>query len=79
MTTTDVVRRIRAEYLEMPGLKLSRAQAQRLWGLDEHLCAEILELLADAKFLRRTSDGFYARLFDGAINSSRDDREQRTL
>jgi hypothetical protein len=65
----DLVHRIRAEYLEMPGLKLTRAQARRLWGLDEHLCTEILDRLADAKFLRRTNDGTYARLCDGALGA----------
>jgi hypothetical protein len=33
-----VVFRIRAEYAEMPGLKLTAAQAQRLWGLDRQSC-----------------------------------------
>jgi hypothetical protein len=28
------LRRIRGEYLEMPGLCLTLAQAQRLWGLE---------------------------------------------
>ena len=30
-----LVHRVRGEFLEMPGLRLTRAQAQRLWGLDE--------------------------------------------
>jgi hypothetical protein len=67
--TDDLVHRIRSEYLEMPGLKLTRSQAKRLWGLDEHLCNEILDLLANARFLRRTNDGTYARLFDGALGT----------
>jgi len=65
----DLARRIRAEYLEMPGLRLTRLQAQRLWDLDEHRCAEVLDFLADTKFLRRTPDGAYARVFDGPIGA----------
>ena len=32
---SELLGRIRGEYLEMPGLKLTLAQAQRLWGLDQ--------------------------------------------
>jgi hypothetical protein len=68
MTTTlathdvDVWReRIRAEYLEMPGLHLTIRQAQRLWGLDELTCATVLAALEHEKFLHRTSEETYAR------------------
>jgi hypothetical protein len=57
--------RIRSEYLEMPGLRLRRDQAKRLWGLEEGICAELLEQLIDEKFLCCKADGSYARLFDG--------------
>ena len=53
--------RIRGEYLEMPGLKLTLAQARRLWQLGEE-CLELLGMLVDAKFLCRKSDGRYARV-----------------
>jgi hypothetical protein len=53
--------RIRAEYLEMPGLHLTVRQAQRLWGLDELTCALVLAALEHEKFLRRTSAETYAR------------------
>lgn len=46
--------RIRNEYLEMPGLRLTRPQAQRLWGLDEETCWQVLELLVESTFLFRT-------------------------
>jgi hypothetical protein len=59
--------RIRGEYLEMPGLRLTRQQAQRLWGLDQHTCGRLLDVLVEAKFLRRTADGLYARLTEGAV------------
>ena len=53
--------RIRAEYLEMPGLHLTKRQAQRLWGLDESTCAAVLVALEKEKFLRRTRGETYAR------------------
>jgi hypothetical protein len=57
----DIVRRVQAEYLEMPGLRLSSAQAQRLWGLDRPTCEQLLFELTDAHFLVRTSDGSFVR------------------
>jgi len=67
ITTDDMLCRIRSEYLEMPGLRLTRRQAQRLWGLDEHTCAQLLDSLTEAEFLHRKDDGTYARLTDGAV------------
>jgi hypothetical protein len=57
----DVLRRIQGEYLEMPGLRLTEAQAQRLWGLDRDMCAALLAALVEAKFLLQTRDGAYIR------------------
>ena len=59
--------RIRGEYLEMPGLRLTRPQAQRLWGLDEQTCIELLDRLVDLKFLVVGADGNYMRLTEGTI------------
>jgi hypothetical protein len=58
-TTADWIHLVRSEYLEIPGLQLTRKEVQRLWGLDTLRCEAILEALIDAKFLRRTSDGAY--------------------
>jgi len=55
---TDLVRLIRAEYDEMPGLCLTRAQAQRLWLLEPDLCDNILRAMVDTGYLRLTSGGF---------------------
>jgi len=57
----DVLRRAQGEYIEMPGLKLTTAQAQRLWGLDRAACDALLGALVDAKFLFRTRDGAFVR------------------
>ena len=78
VNTDYMLRRIRSEYLEMPGLRLTRRQAQRLWGLDESTCAQLVDSLTETKFLRRTEatlrtrtdGGMYARLTDGAIAAS---------
>lgn len=56
------LRRIRSEYLEMPGLKLTAAQAQRLWGFDPDQCEVLLAKLMEMGFLRRTRDGAYVRV-----------------
>jgi hypothetical protein len=45
----------------MPGLRLTLAQAQRLWGLDRTACDALLGALVDAKFLFRTRDGAFVR------------------
>jgi hypothetical protein len=60
------VRRIFSEYLEMPGLRLTSAQARRLWGLDADACANALRVLVESGFLRRTDAGQYVRLTDGS-------------
>ena len=57
----DVLRRVQGEYIEMPGLRLTIAQAQRLWGLDRQVCDALLGALVEAKFLLRTRDGAFVR------------------
>jgi hypothetical protein len=57
----DLLRRIQGEYIEMPGLRLTIAQAQRLWGLDRAECDAVVGALVDAKFLIRNRDGTFAR------------------
>ena len=58
----DVLRRIRGEYVEMPGLRLTVAQAQRIFGLDRATCESVLEALAEERFLRRARDGTFVRV-----------------
>jgi hypothetical protein len=60
-STTEAVCRIRAEYLEMPGLKLTPRQAQRLMGLDSESCVRSLASLVSVGFLVRTRDGAFVR------------------
>ena len=62
----EALRRIKGEFVEMPGLRLTAPQAQRLWGLDAEFCEAILGALVDAKFLLRTGDGVFVRVDSGA-------------
>src|SRR4051812_43942154 len=52
-------RRIRAEFLEMPGLCLTIEQAQRLWSVEPHTCEALLRSLVESRFLRRTDRGLF--------------------
>lgn len=56
-----MLQRIQGDYLEMPGLRLTAPQAQRLWGLDQEMCTALLGALVEAKFLARASDGSFVR------------------
>ena len=65
MPIDEVLQRIQGEFVEMPGLRLTTAQAQRLWGLERDVCDALLGALVDAKFLAQTRDGAFVRV-DGA-------------
>ena len=56
---TDWLRLVQAEYQEMSGMNLTKPQVQRLWGLDEVTCDEVLGTLEAERFLKRTQrDGY---------------------
>jgi hypothetical protein len=57
----DLVGLIRAEYQEMPGLCLTRAQMQRLWLLESAACDTVLRTLVNAGYLRITPSGYVRR------------------
>lgn len=52
------LRRAQAEFREMPGLKLTEAQAARLLSFDSALCSAVLSTLVDQRFLIRNRDRF---------------------
>jgi Fic family protein len=56
-TPEETVRRVQAEFLEMPGLKLTVPQAQRLWGVDRPTCEAVISQLTESRFLQRTREG----------------------
>jgi hypothetical protein len=55
------VNRVRAEYLEMPGLALTRWQMRRFWLLDASLCDAVVDALVASGFLDRRPNNTYAR------------------
>jgi hypothetical protein len=57
----EALARIQSEYAELPKLRLTRAQVERLWHLERGVCEALLAALVDARFLSRTPDGAYVR------------------
>lgn len=57
--TDSLVARMRAEYHEMPGLSLTRAQACRLWSLDAATCQKALDHLVSSGVLTTSGQGCY--------------------
>ena len=56
--THDLNSMVRAEYLDMPGLCLTVAQAARLWNVGRDECLQTLESLTKAGFLCRSKDQY---------------------
>jgi hypothetical protein len=57
----DWVRIVRGEFLDEPGLNLTRRQVQRLWGLDSTTCDVLLRTLVASKFLTMGKGEQYRR------------------
>jgi len=55
MRFASLVDRVRFEFMEMPGLELTLAQAGRLWNMGADDCRYVMEALVDAGFLRWTA------------------------
>ena len=47
-----ILERVRGEFNEMPGLRLTPEQAARLWNLEQRACGEVLTRLVASSFLR---------------------------
>ena len=62
--SSALVARVQGEFIEMPGLRLTPAQAARLWAIDRLTSERILDSLASTGFLARTSRGAYLRASD---------------
>jgi hypothetical protein len=60
----DPLQIVRGEYLEIPGLRLTRNQLRQLWDLDDVLCDKILDALVAVRFLRPTAGGAFVRADD---------------
>jgi hypothetical protein len=61
MEFSALLMRVRAEFNEMPGLRLTPTQAARLLGLDASSCQRVINALVGAAFLKRTADGSVIR------------------
>jgi hypothetical protein len=57
---SDTLRQIRAAYAEMPGLRLTLGQVQRLLALEPSPCRLVLNWLVDDGYLRLRK-GFYVK------------------
>ena len=64
-TLQDVLSQLRGEYRDMPGLRLTQRQVQRLCGIDPTICQLALDVLVKEGFLSGKPDGHYARAGHG--------------
>jgi hypothetical protein len=62
MSIVDLSRIVRGEYLEWPGLSLTKAQIQRLWSLGPATCDALIDSLTASGFLRRAVNGTFVRV-----------------
>jgi hypothetical protein len=60
-----LLRRVRGEYREMPGMRLTIEQAMRLWNLDRRLCVDTLDSLVASHFLAVDDHGRYRKTHSG--------------
>ena len=56
-TVEPLLKRIRGEFFEMPGMCLTVSQAARLWNLAPQTAERALRALVAGGFLSRTDDG----------------------
>jgi len=56
-----MLQRVREQYRDMPGLKLTEPQATRLFGVAPPVCAAMLRALVIENFLSRAGDGLFVR------------------
>ena len=67
----QLVTRVRSEFLEMPGLRLTLDQSSRLWGLERTECEAVLHALVHRGFLSVGADGKYGRGTDSDARAQR--------
>jgi len=54
--------RVRGEFSEMPCMRVTCAEAARLFGLRADICARVLKDLASTGHIRQSPDGRFSRL-----------------
>ncbi len=65
MEFNAAIDRLRATFLEMPGLWLTVEEAQRLCHLDRGQCEAVLSALVRTRFLTVKTNGAYGRISEG--------------
>jgi hypothetical protein len=66
-----LLERIRAEYLEMPGMNLRLEQVARLCGVERSVCKLVLDAPVELRFLCIKTDGAYARVSEETTHRGR--------
>jgi hypothetical protein len=61
----NLLRRVRGEYREMPGMRLTIDQAMRLWMVDRTTCTSLFDSLVAAGFLELDRTGRYRKTHCG--------------
>ena len=56
-----LLRRVRGEFSEMPGMRLTVDQAMRYWTIDRSTCASLFDSLVAARFLELDATGRYRK------------------
>jgi hypothetical protein len=62
--------RIRAEYANLPGMRLTPAQVHRLTGVESSICKLVLDDLLRARFLAVGPEGSYIKGTDEGQSSA---------
>src|SRR3954464_9970949 len=69
LPSAALMARARGEYREMPGLRLTVAQACRLWQVGVVPCTQGFRRLVSEGFLEQTNTGFYLASRDRCTES----------
>jgi hypothetical protein len=56
-----LLQRVREQYREVPGLKLTKEQATQLFGVAPSVCAAMLRALVMENFLSRAEESLFVR------------------
>lgn len=62
----NLLRRVRGEFREMPGMRLTVDQAMRFWMIDRTTCTSLFDSLVAARFLELDATGRYHKTHCGA-------------
>ena len=61
ITLMKLVQRIREEFEEFPGLRVTVSEGARFWAIDEATCEQVLAYLLSVRFLTRSGDQRYVQ------------------